>query len=66
MASDTERGVLTPGGKELLDALVLPDAAKQPHVTVYTFNVGRHQAKDMFMVKREPIVPGKVNFVLWM
>ncbi|MBC8785352.1 hypothetical protein [Pseudomonas fluorescens] len=66
LASDTERGVLTPGGKELLDALVLPDAAKQPHVTVYTFNVGRHQAKDMFMVKREPIVPGKVNFVLWM
>ncbi|OAE12396.1 hypothetical protein AZH11_13180 [Pseudomonas simiae] len=57
---------MTAGGKELLDAILVPDTVKQPRVTVYNFNVGSHQSKDMFIVKREPIVPGNVNFVLWM
>lgn len=66
LARDTKNGVVTAGGKELLDAIISPDPSKQPHVTVYNFNVGPHQSKDMFIVKREPIVPGAVNFVLWM
>ncbi|MGR3885469.1 hypothetical protein [Pseudomonas sp. 1152_12] len=66
LARDTALGVLTTGGKELLDAAVSPNPSIGPRVTVSNFNVGPHYAKDMFFVKREPIEPDKVNFVLYM
>lgn len=65
MAKDVQRGVLTEGGKELLDAMVSEDPSKGPKVTVYNFAVGRYQSKDMFLVQRTPIVAGNVNFVMY-
>lgn len=66
VARDTQSGVFTAHGKALLEAATSPDTAKQPRVSAYGFNVGPYKAKDSFIVKREPIVPGAVNFVLWM
>lgn len=66
VARDTNSGALTAHGKTLLEAAACSDTAKQPRVSTYNFNVGRYPAKQSFIVKREPIVPGAVNFVLWM
>lgn len=66
VARDNNSGVLTADGKELLDAVASPDTSKQPRASAYCFNVGPYSARDSFIVKREPIVQGAVNFVLWM
>lgn len=66
VARDTKSGVLTADGKTLLDAVAASDTSQQPRVSAYSFNVGPYQARHSFIVKREPIVPGAVNFVLWM
>lgn len=66
VARDIKSGALTADGKTLLDAVASSATSEHPRVSAYNFNVGRYPAQQSFIVKREPIVPGAVNFVLWM
>ncbi|NVZ69195.1 dermonecrotic toxin domain-containing protein [Pseudomonas costantinii] len=66
LARDTDRGVLTPAGKELLDTVISPGLSNAPKVNVLSFGVGGVDANDMFFVRRDPVIPGSTNIVLYM
>lgn len=66
LARDTDRGVLTADGKELLDALLNPGPSQPTKVHVLSFGIHGVRANDMFLVRRNPPVPGKTNVMLYM
>ncbi|WP_312494612.1 dermonecrotic toxin domain-containing protein [Pseudomonas cremoris] len=66
LARDTDRGALTPSGKELLDTLTSPGLTNAPKVNVLSFGVGGVSANDMFILRRDPAMPGSTNIVLYM
>ncbi|WP_242167609.1 MULTISPECIES: DUF6543 domain-containing protein [unclassified Pseudomonas] len=62
---DSAHHALSPQGKELIRPLVYPDASHDTKVQTQYFGVGDVRANDIFMIRREPVVPGKTNFVLY-
>ncbi|MGE1156371.1 dermonecrotic toxin domain-containing protein [Pseudomonas kitaguniensis] len=66
LAKDTAQGAVSADGKELLDAFLNPDPSSPTQVHVRSFAVHGVPSNDMFIIRRKPPVPDKINVMMYM